>query len=148
MVLIAGTIIFNDNKILMVKEAKKECFGKWSYPAGHIEKNESIPDGAIRETLEETGCTVKLLKLFPKFIIEKQNIELIYFLAKPIKNDINHHTDEILETKWISIEDVKKMQRTDFRNFFIINEIIKCIKQNNLYELKNLDELPKKTIHE
>ena len=29
MVIIVGGIIEKDNKILMVKEAKKKCYGKW-----------------------------------------------------------------------------------------------------------------------
>ena len=34
---IDGTIILKDGKILMVKEAKEKCYGKWAFPAGHIE---------------------------------------------------------------------------------------------------------------
>ena len=65
MEIIAGTIILKENKILMVKEAKKECHGKWSFPAGHLEQNETIFAGAEREAYEETGCKVKLKKAFP-----------------------------------------------------------------------------------
>ena len=38
MEIIVGGIIEKDNKILMVKEAKKKCYGKWNVPAGHLEK--------------------------------------------------------------------------------------------------------------
>lgn len=65
MEIISGTIILKNNKILMVKESKKECYGKWAFPAGHIEKNETIFEGAKRETIEETGCEVTLKKAFP-----------------------------------------------------------------------------------
>lgn len=49
---IACSIVKKENKILMVKEAKKSCFGQWNFPAGHVEKFEKITDAAIRETLE------------------------------------------------------------------------------------------------
>lgn len=60
MIVIAGCIIEKDNKILMVKEAKKKCYGQWNFPAGHLEENETIKEAAIREVYEETGCKVKL----------------------------------------------------------------------------------------
>lgn len=31
-----------DNKILMVKEAKKKCYGQWNFPAGHVDEHELI----------------------------------------------------------------------------------------------------------
>ena len=65
MEIIVGTITMKENKILMVKEAKEECYGKWSLPARHLEKNETIFEGAERETLEETGCKVELKKALP-----------------------------------------------------------------------------------
>ncbi len=42
MKIIAGCIIEKDNKILMVKEAKKKCYGQWNFPAGHLEGNETV----------------------------------------------------------------------------------------------------------
>ena len=60
MEIIVGGIIEKDNKILMVKEAKKKCYGKWNVPAGHLEDGETIFEGTSRETFEETGCKVRL----------------------------------------------------------------------------------------
>ena len=65
MVVIAGCVIVKNNKILMVKEAKKKCYGQWSFPGGHVEENELITDAAIREVYEETGCKVKLTGVLP-----------------------------------------------------------------------------------
>ena len=44
MKIIAGCIIEKNNKILMVKEAKKKCYGQWNFPAGHLEENETIKE--------------------------------------------------------------------------------------------------------
>lgn len=41
MKIIVGGIIEKDNKILMVKEAKKKCYEKWNVPAGHLEDGEN-----------------------------------------------------------------------------------------------------------
>ena len=54
--IIVGAIVVKNNKILMVKEAKKNCYGKWAFPAGHLQKNETIFEGVKRETKEETDA--------------------------------------------------------------------------------------------
>jgi len=76
---IAGCIIRKDNKILMIKEAKKSCYGQWNFPAGHVEKFEKITDAAVREVLEETGCKVKLTGLLPIMSKNIQEETFIFF---------------------------------------------------------------------
>ena len=74
MKIIVGGIIEKDNKILMVKEAKKKCYGKWNVPAGHLEDGETIFEGAIREIFEETGCKVRLKNMLPIMSGELENM--------------------------------------------------------------------------
>ena len=109
---IVGTIILKDGKILMVKEAKEKCYGKWAFPAGHIEPNEAIYDGAKRETYEETGCTVELKKAFPVFLknTNDSKIVMMHFLSDLVNEENSYDKDEILETKWISIDEIKNME--------------------------------------
>ena len=56
MKVIVGGIIEKEGKYLLVQEAKKKCYEKWNFPAGHLDFNESLKQGAIREIKEETGC--------------------------------------------------------------------------------------------
>jgi hypothetical protein len=45
----AGALIFNDNTVLMVKQAKHgRTF--WNFPGGHIEENET-PEEACNDTM-------------------------------------------------------------------------------------------------
>ena len=56
-----GVFCFNDGKLLAIEledPTTRKRF--WSLPGGAIEKNETIADAAIRETLEETGYRVVL----------------------------------------------------------------------------------------
>lgn len=59
MKVIVGGIIEKEGKYLLVQEAKKKCYEKWNFPAGHLDFNESLEQGTIREIKEETGCDVK-----------------------------------------------------------------------------------------
>ena len=54
-----ATVVFRDGRLLVVEE---EVGGRrvLNQPAGHLEPDEAIVEAAVRETLEETGWTVRL----------------------------------------------------------------------------------------
>ncbi|MBA3536964.1 MAG: NUDIX hydrolase [Tatlockia sp.] len=52
--------ILKDNQLLMVKERADDL---WSLPGGWIDVNESPSESVIRETKEETGYDVSVIKL-------------------------------------------------------------------------------------
>ena len=141
---IVGTIILKDGKILMVKEAKEKCYGKWAFPAGHIEPNEAIYDGAKRETYEETGCTVELKKAFPVFLknTNDSKIVMMHFLSDLVNEENSSDKDEILETKWISIDEIKNMDEKEFRSSAVVKQIINDIEKQNLYDLDIVKDMP------
>ena len=141
---IVGTIILKDNKVLMVKEAKEKCYGKWSFPAGHIEPNETIYEGAKRETLEETGCTVNLKKAFPVFLknTEDSKIVMMHFLSDLIEESNSYDTNEIIEKKWISLNEIKNMNEQEFRSSAVVKQIINDIEKQNLFDLNIVKDMP------
>jgi ADP-ribose pyrophosphatase YjhB (NUDIX family) len=141
---IVGTIILKDGKILMVKEAKEKCYGKWAFPAGHIEPNEAIYDGAKRETYEETGCTVELKKAFPVFLknTNDSKIVMMHFLSDLVNEENSYDKDEILETKWISIDEIKNMDEQEFRSSAVVKQIINDIEKQNLFDLNIVKDMP------
>lgn len=40
MKVIVGGIVEKDGKYLLVQEAQKKCYGKWNFPAGHLDFGE------------------------------------------------------------------------------------------------------------
>ncbi len=141
MKVIAGCVIKKDDKILMVKEADKKHYGKWNYPAGKVEEFEKVTNGAIRETFEETGCTVKLTGVLPIVSVDLENEThlLIRFTAEIIKEDIKFDKEEILDVKWISICDIKNMKREELRGYETNKKTIYDIENNNIYPLEIFD---------
>jgi phosphatase NudJ len=57
-----ATIVCHDGKYLLVEEWIQSQL-KLNQPAGHLEANESLIEAAARETLEETGCRVRITHL-------------------------------------------------------------------------------------
>jgi 8-oxo-dGTP diphosphatase len=67
--------------VLLVQRAGDPAKGKWALPAGFVEHDEPPEEAAIRETLEETGLSVKitrLLDVFPKKDDGLANIVIAY----------------------------------------------------------------------
>lgn len=141
MKVIAGCVIRKENKILMVKEASKRFYGQWSYPAGKVEECEKITEGAIRETLEETGCKVKLTGVLPIATVDlkEETHVLIRFTAEMVKEDISFDEQEILDVKWIDIDDIKKMKKEEVRGYDVNIKAIYDLENNHIYPLEIFD---------
>lgn len=56
--------IFNENRILLVKEN-----GKWSLPGGWIDYNESISSNTVKEVKEEAGLDVDPMRIIAKRVL-------------------------------------------------------------------------------
>ena len=81
----AGCVVLNKkNEVLLVSLIENEV---WSFPKGHMEKEEKLEDTATREVLEETGYRVKIVKRLSDITYtNKENGKLIrvaMFLATP-----------------------------------------------------------------
>lgn len=76
-------VLLNDqNEVLMMQEAKHECYGTWYLPAGRMEPNETILEAMKREVKEETGLECEPLTLLA--VEERGSIWIRYvFLARP-----------------------------------------------------------------
>ena len=59
MKVIVGGVIEKNGKYLLVQEAKKHCYGKWNFPAGHLDFNESLVQRTCVLQLEVTSLTAK-----------------------------------------------------------------------------------------
>ena len=142
MIVIAGCIVRKGNKILMVKEAKKKCYGQWNYPAGHMEEGEKITDAAIRETFEETGCKVKLTGVLPICSFNKPEGTriLVKFTADIIEENITFDTDEILDVQWIDIDTIKSMSKEELRSYDINIAHLKDLEENKIFPLEVFDD--------
>ena len=49
-----------DGGILMVKRDIDPMMGRWSFPAGYVDRGEVVEEAAVREVLEETNVEVEL----------------------------------------------------------------------------------------
>jgi ADP-ribose pyrophosphatase YjhB (NUDIX family) len=60
---VAGTIPWQEGRLLLARRAIHPAHGKWTFPGGYVDWGETVDAGALRETWEETGLTVELGEL-------------------------------------------------------------------------------------
>lgn len=130
MKVIIGGIIEKEGKYLLVQEAKKKCYEKWNFPAGHLDFNESLKQGAIREIKEETGCDVKLdgVCYVANRILEDDLFVMIVFNAKLINENIEFDKEEILDVKWFDYDEIVNKMESMLRGNYVRTAVIN---QNN-----------------
>ena len=55
-----GVLVVRHGKVLLVRRAMEPERGKWSIPAGYLDRGEDPKKTAVREALEETGLEVEI----------------------------------------------------------------------------------------
>ena len=142
MTIVAGSVIVRDNKILMVQEAKKSCYGQWNFPAGHVDEEELITDAAIREAFEETGCKIKLTGVLPISTVVLPNGEtvvIVKFTADVIEENIKIDESEQLDVQWLDLNKVKNMTVNELRGYDTALNDIKNMENGKIYPLDLFD---------
>uniref|UniRef100_A0A3Q2P2F3 Nudix hydrolase 18 n=1 Tax=Fundulus heteroclitus TaxID=8078 RepID=A0A3Q2P2F3_FUNHE len=70
-------VIFNDKEVLMVQEAKQDCYKQWYLPAGRVEVGESLEEALRREVKEEAGFDCQPITLL---LVQEQGPQWIRFI--------------------------------------------------------------------
>ena len=58
-----AALVFRDGSVLLVKRRDEPNRGRWRPPGGSLELGETVEEAAARETLEETGVTVRPVRV-------------------------------------------------------------------------------------
>lgn len=136
MAVIVGGILEKNGKFLLVQEAQEKCRGKWNIPAGHLDPSETIFEGAKREINEETGCTVKLTGLLQisNRVLEDDIFLALVFSTKILDENIHFNTEEILDVKWFSYEELISMKE-ELRSYNWIINAVTAYRDNKITDL-------------
>lgn len=112
--LTVAAVVEHDGKYLLVEE---RAMGRrvFTQPGGHIESGETPEQAVIRETLEETGCTVECQDLIGVYLWihpqTRQQFLRIVYAARFIGCDESLPLDEgILARRWMTAEDLEDRQ--------------------------------------
>ena len=109
-------VLITDNKILLSRRYNTGYFdGNYSFPAGHLNGNETLKQGVVREVKEEIDVDLEL-----------NNLELIYVMNRKIPND--ERLDFFFSTKeWLGEPRIMESDKCDDLSWFELNNLPKNI---------------------
>lgn len=103
--MVVGSIPVWKGRLLMCRRAIQPRYGKWTIPAGFLEIGETVEEGAIRETYEETGTKVKIIK--PYALYNLSFIGQVYLIFLGSLKDLNFQTGhESLEVRLLEKHEI------------------------------------------
>jgi ADP-ribose pyrophosphatase YjhB (NUDIX family) len=129
-----GILIRKGDEYLLIKRASEPDKGLWSVPGGMVEVGEKAEEAAIRETKEETGLEIEIVKdlsAVDKIVRDdvgkvKYHFIIIDYLAEPVAGEMHHH-DDALDAQWV--------QPRDFRNYSMSPLLVDLLRRINLYPI-------------
>ena len=110
----AGIVIHKNDELLLVSQYRLLINNySWEIPGGSIEVDESPTEGAIRETVEETGYKCNNLKLLIHYEEDLDCVQnSVYIYSSDNYNKtftVKYSCDEIVNSKWFKIKDCIKL---------------------------------------
>ncbi len=104
--IIVSCLVHNKDGVLWVKRAEEPKRGFWVIPAGYLENNESLQEGAAREVMEETGVHLEpsSLALYTLGTLRYTNEVYIVFRCKVSEPRISLGT-EALDAQFFTMQD-------------------------------------------
>jgi ADP-ribose pyrophosphatase YjhB (NUDIX family) len=93
---VVGTVPHFGDRILLCKRNIEPRWGKWTLPAGFMELNETLAQGAARETVEEAGAQFEMESLFTIVNVARVGQVHMFYKARLLNDtfDPGHETIE------------------------------------------------------
>ena len=121
----AGGVAFRSldggTEIALIKTASE---GRWQLPKGIIDPGESPEVAALREVREEAGISCEIIE--PLEVIEywfvaaydggpkkRYHKKVHFFLMKYVTGDVSDHDHEVIESRWLEIDEAEKLLAFD-----------------------------------
>ena len=103
--LVVGCLPVYGDRILICKRAIEPRYGLWTLPAGFMENNESAPEGAAREAMEEANARVEIEDLYTVYSIPYISQVYMMFRARLVDPNV-FPGPESLEVKLVTEDEI------------------------------------------
>jgi len=104
--LVVTTFPVTDNgDVVLIRRGIEPGYGSWAQPGGFLEVDETVSEGAVRETLEETGLLVEPGELVGIYSRLEAVVVTIVFEARIVGGEARE-TPEALEVRAFAADEI------------------------------------------
>ena len=115
-----AALMRRQGKVLVGKRPEgKSLPGRWEFPGGKIELDESPQEALIRELKEELGVAAEVgpLKFAATHTYGKTGILFLFYEVKYWKGEIK--TQQHLDLKWVAPKELKELELPEANSKFL-----------------------------
>jgi ADP-ribose pyrophosphatase YjhB (NUDIX family) len=104
--LVATTLpVTGAGELVLIRRAIPPGYGTWAQPGGFLEADETVIQGAVRETLEETGLIVEPNQIVGIYSRPEAAVVVVAYQAAIVGGHMTV-TPESLEVRPFEVEDI------------------------------------------
>jgi 8-oxo-dGTP diphosphatase len=126
--LACDSVLFDRDRILLIKRGLQPSKGSWALPGGRIEANETVEHCLVREAKEETGLSVvplKLVGIYSNPRRDPREVISLPFIVKRMSGRLKAGSDAT-EAKWFPIS---KLPKLAFDHRMILKDALNLINE-------------------
>ena len=110
-----GAVVFDGDRVLLVRRGHEPLKGEWSLPGGAVEAGETLEAAVAREVLEETGLEVEvgpMIDVLDRISVDpdgrvRYHFVLIDYLCRPIGGTLCCATDAA-DATWAAVDNLAR----------------------------------------
>ncbi len=123
---VAGVVLEDEGKYLLVQEKQEAAYGLWNLPAGKVDVGDTIEETAVKEAREETGFEVRLGRTIGIYQEAATDPPKHAFTATITGGELRFPQDELLDARWFTLEEIQEMQES-LRGSWVLKAILDSI---------------------
>ena len=108
-----------ENGLIEVVVIQTSSEGRWQLPKGIIDAGETPEVAALREVREEAGIACEVIEPLDEieywFVAaydgpkKRYHKKVFFYLMKFLEGDVNDHDHEVVEARWVGIDEAESM---------------------------------------
>ncbi len=104
--LVAGCLVVEHGRVLLLRRGIEPSRGRWTFPGGYVDADETVKTAAVRETSEEVGISARLGQVLGVYVDPANPaVCVVVYLAERTGGSAGV-SDEALEVRYFAPDEV------------------------------------------
>jgi 8-oxo-dGTP diphosphatase len=99
-----AVVIGTERGVLLGRRCIDPGAGRWSFPAGYVNRGEVLEEAAAREVLEELSVAVRLTGLVGVYSERGEPVVLVVYAGQIVSGEPKADGHELSEARWFALE--------------------------------------------